>query len=77
VLVTGMLAMQAVLPSDVFNAGMFLAAPLAAAATPLIAEPPGRLQTAGFAFAGFLWTLLVLTLVGLAALLIASAAHPV
>jgi hypothetical protein len=72
-----MLAMQAVLPSDVFNAGMFLAAPLAAVATPLIAEAPGRLQTAGFAFAGFLWTLLVLTLVGLAALAIASAAHPV
>jgi hypothetical protein len=77
VLVTGMLVMQALLPSDVFNAGMFLAAPLAAAAAPLIAEPPGRLLTAGFAFASFLWTLVVLTLVGLAALLIASAAHSV
>jgi hypothetical protein len=77
VLVTGTLAMQAVLPSDAFNAGMFLAAPLAAVAAPMIAEPPNRLLTAGFAFAGFLWTLVVLTLVGLAALLIASAAHPV
>jgi hypothetical protein len=77
VLVTGMLAMQAVLPSDVFNAGMFLAAPLAAAASPLIAEPPGRLYTAGFAVAAFLWTLVVLILVGLAALVIVSAAHPV
>jgi hypothetical protein len=77
VLVTGMLAMQAVLPSDVFNAGMFLAAPLAAVASPLIAEPPGRVQSAGFAIAGFLWTLVVLTLVGLTALAIASAAHSV
>jgi hypothetical protein len=77
VLVTGALAMQAILPSDALNAGMFLAAPLAAVAAPMIAEPPNRRQIAGFAFAGFLWTLVVLTLVGLAALAIASAAHPV
>ena len=76
VLVTGVLAMQAVAPSDAVNAGLFLAAPLAAAAAPLIAEPPGRLQTAGFAFAAFLWTVVVLILIGLVALLIASAAHP-
>jgi hypothetical protein len=75
VLVSGMLALQAVLPSDAVNAGLFLAAPLAAAAAVLIAEPPGRLQTAGFAFAAFLWTVVVLILIGLAALLIASAAH--
>jgi fatty acid desaturase len=77
VLVTGTLAMQAVLPSDALNAGMFLAAPLAAVATPMLAEPPNRVQTAGFAFAGFLWTMVVLMLVGIAALAIASAAHPV
>jgi hypothetical protein len=77
VLVTGTLAMQAVVPSDAFNAGMFLAAPLAAVAAPMIAEPPTRAQIAGFAFAGFLWTLVVLTLIGIAALAIASAAHPV
>jgi hypothetical protein len=77
VLITGALAMQAILPSDAVNAGMFLAAPLAAVAAPMIAEPPNRLQIAGFAFAGFLWTLVVLALVGLTALLIASAAHPV
>jgi hypothetical protein len=71
VLVTGTLAMQAVLPSDVFNAGMFLAAPIAAASSVLIAQPPGRLQTAGFAFAAFLWTLVVLAGIGLAALMIA------
>jgi hypothetical protein len=70
------MAMQAVAPSDVITAGLFLAAPLAAVASPLIADPPDRLQTAGFAFAAFLWTLVVLTLVGIAALLIASAAHP-
>jgi hypothetical protein len=75
VLVTGLLDMQAVLPSDAVNAGLFLAAPLAAVAAVLIAEPPGRLQTAGFAFAAFLWTVTVLILVGLAALVIASAAH--
>jgi fatty acid desaturase len=77
VLVTGLLAMQAVLPSDAVNAGLFLAAPLAAVAAVLIADPPGLLLTAGFAFAGFLWTVVVLILIGLAALLIASAAHPV
>jgi hypothetical protein len=71
VLLTGTLAMQAVLPSDVFNAGLFLAAPIAAAASVLIAQPPGRLLTAGFAFAAFLWTLVVLTTIGLAALMIA------
>jgi hypothetical protein len=71
VLLAGTLAMQAVLPSDVFNAGLFLAAPIAAAASVLIAEPPGRLLTAGFAFAAFLWTLVVLTTIGLAALVIA------
>jgi hypothetical protein len=71
VLLTGTLAMQALLPSDVFNAGLFLAAPIAAAASVLIAQPPGRLLTAGFAFAAFLWTLVVLTTIGLAALLIA------
>jgi len=69
--------MQAVLPSDALNAGMFLAAPLAAVAAPMIAEPPTRAQVAGFAFAAFLWTLVVLTLVALTALAIASAAHPV
>jgi hypothetical protein len=74
-LLTGLLAMQAVLPSDAFNASLFLAAPLAAVAAPVIAEPPGRLQTAGFAFAAFLWTLVVLTAIGIAALMI-SAAHP-
>jgi hypothetical protein len=72
ILVTGMLAMQAILPSDIFNAGMFLAAPIAAAAAVLIAQPPGRLQTAGFAFAAFLWTLVVLTAIGIAALMIAT-----
>lgn len=77
VLVTVLLAMQAVVPSDAVNAGLFLAAPLAAAAAVLIAEPPGRLHTAGFAFAAFLWTVVVLILIGIAALLIASAAHPV
>jgi len=77
VLVTSLLAMQAVAPSDAFNAGVFLAAPLAAAAAPLIAEPPSRAQVAGFAAAGFLWTLVVLALVGLGALAIASAAHSV
>ena len=76
-LVTSLLAMQAVAPSDAFNAGVFLAAPLAAAAAPLIAEPPTRLQVAGFAIAGFLWTLVVLALVGIGALAIASAAHSV
>jgi len=50
---------------------------LAIAAAVLIAQPPGRLQTAGFAFAAFLWTVVVLILIGIAALLIASAAHPV
>jgi hypothetical protein len=76
VLITSLLAIQAVLPSDAVNAGLFLAAPLAAVAAVLIAEPPGGLRTAGFAFAAFLWTVVVLTLVGLAAVLIASAAHP-
>jgi hypothetical protein len=72
VLVTGMLAMQALLPSDIFNAGMFLAAPIAAVAAVLIAEPPCRLLTAGFAFAAFLWTLVVLTAIGIAALMITA-----
>ena len=76
VLVASTLALQAIAPSDAINAALFLAAPLAAVAAPLIAEPPGRLQTAGFAFASFLWTVVVLVLIGLAALLIASAAHP-
>jgi hypothetical protein len=75
VLVTSTLALQAVMPSDAINAALFLAAPLAAVAAPLIAEPPDRLRTAGFAFAAFLWTVVVLILIGLAALLIASAAH--
>jgi hypothetical protein len=74
-LLTALLALQAILPSDAINAGLFLAAPLAAVAAVLIAEPPGRLQTAGFAFAAFLWTVVVLILIGIAALLIASAAH--
>jgi len=69
--------MQAVAPSDAINAGMFLAAPLAAVAAPLIAEPPSRLQVAGFAVAGFLWALVTLALVGLGALAIASVAHSV
>ena len=43
----------------------------------MIAEPPTRLQVAGFAVAGFLWTLLTLALVGLGALAVASAAHSV
>jgi hypothetical protein len=73
VLLTGMLALQAVLPSDVVNAGLFLAAPLAAVAAVQIARPPGRLYVAGFALAAFLWTVLMLILVGLAALLIAGA----
>jgi hypothetical protein len=76
-LVTGMLAMQAVVPSDAVNAGLFLAAPLAAAAAVVIAQPPGRLHTIGFAFAAFLWTVVVLVLIGIAALLIASAAQSV
>ena len=63
-----MLAMQALLPSDIFNAGMFLAA----VAAVLIAEPPGRLLTAGFAFAALLWTLVVLTAIGIAALMITA-----
>ena len=74
VLLTAMLALQAVLPSDVVNAGLFLAAPLAAAAAVQIAQPPGRLQTAGFAMASFLWTLLMLILIGLAALMIVTQA---
>ncbi len=73
VLLVGMLALQAVLPSDVVNAGLFLAAPLAAAASVLIARPPGRLYVAGFAFAAFLWTVLMLILIGIAALMIATA----
>ena len=77
VLVAGLLAMQAVVPSDAVNAGLFLAAPLAAVASVLIAQPPGRLHTVGFAFAAFLWTVVVLVLIGIAALLIVSAAHPV
>jgi hypothetical protein len=76
-LVVSLLALQALAPSDAVNAGMFLAAPLGAVAAPLIAEPPTRLQLAGFAVAGFLWTLLTLTLVGLGALAVASAAHSV
>ena len=71
-LLAGLLAMQAVLPTDAFNACVFLAAPLAAVAAPLIAEPPGRLQTAGFAFASFLWTLVTLAAIGTAALMIAT-----
>jgi hypothetical protein len=74
VLLTGMLALQAVLPSDVVNAGLFLAAPLAAVAAVQIARPPGPLQTAGFAMAAFLWTLLMLILVGIAALTIVTQA---
>jgi hypothetical protein len=73
VLLVCLLAMQAVLPSDAFNAGLFLAAPIAALAAPLIAQPPGRLQTAGFAFAGFLWTLVTMAVVGIAALAITTA----
>jgi hypothetical protein len=76
-LVASVLALQSVAPSDAFNAGMFLAAPIAAVAAPLIAEPPSRIQVAGFAVAGFLWTLVTLALVGLGALAIASAAHSV
>lgn len=34
------LALHAVLPSDVVNAGLFLAAPLAAAAAVQLARPP-------------------------------------
>ncbi len=41
VLVTGLLAMQAVVPSDAVNAGLFLAAPLAAVAAVLIAAAAG------------------------------------
>ena len=74
VLLTGMLVLQALLPSDVVNAGLFLAAPLAAAAAVQIAQPPGRLQTAGFAMAAFLWTLLMLILIGIAALAIVTQA---
>jgi hypothetical protein len=74
VLLTGMLALQAVLPSDVVNAGLFMAAPLAAAAAVQIAQPPGRLQSAGFAIAAFLWTLLMLILIGIAALVIVTQA---
>ena len=76
-LVASLLALQAVAPSDAVNAGMFLAAPLAAVAGPLLAEPPSRLQVAGFAVASFLWTLVTLALVGLGALAVASAAHSV
>src|SRR5262245_20266894 len=76
-LLAGTLAMQAVAPSDAVNAGLFLAAPLAAVAAVIIAQPPGRLQTLGFACASFLWTVTVLILIGIAALLIASAAHTV
>jgi hypothetical protein len=71
-LLAALLAMQAVLPSDAFNASLFLAAPLAAVAAPLIADPPGRLQTAGFAFASFLWTLVTLAAIGTVALMIAT-----
>jgi hypothetical protein len=74
VLVTGTLATHAVVPSDVFNVWLFLAAPLSAAAAVLIARPQGCLMTAGFAVAAFLWTLLVLVGVGLAALAIACSA---
>jgi hypothetical protein len=77
VLVVSLLALQAIAPSDAINAGMFLAAPIAAVAAPVIAEPPSRLQVAGFAVAGFLWTLVTLALVGMGALAIASAAHSV
>jgi hypothetical protein len=72
VLFVGLLAMQAVLPSDAFNVGMFLAAPIAAMAAPLIAQPPGRVQTAGFAFAAFLWTLVTMAAIGIVALLITT-----
>jgi hypothetical protein len=72
VLLTGLLAMQAVLPSDAFNVGLFLAAPIAAMSAPLIAQPPGRLQTAGFAFAAFLWTLVTMAAIGIAALMIVT-----
>jgi hypothetical protein len=72
VLLVGLLAMQAVLPSDAFNVGMFLAAPIAAMAAPLIAQPPGRVQTAGFAFAAFLWTLVTMAAIGIAALLLTT-----
>jgi hypothetical protein len=72
VLLTSLLALQAVLPSDAFNAGLFLAAPMAAMAAPLIAQPPGRLQTAGFAFAAFLWTLATMAGIGIAALAITA-----
>jgi hypothetical protein len=72
ILLTGLLAMQAVLPSDAFNVGVFLAAPIAAMAAPVIAQPPGRLQTAGFALAGFLWTLVTMAAIGIAALLITA-----
>ena len=77
VLVLSLLWLLSVAPSDAINAGMFLAAPIAAVAAPVIAEPPSRLQVAGFAVAGFLWTLVTLALVGLGALAIASAAHSV
>ena len=60
------------LPSDVVNGGLFLAAPLAAAAAVVLARPPGPLQTAGFAMAAFVWTVLMLVLVGLAALMIGA-----
>jgi hypothetical protein len=72
VLFTCLLAMQAVAPSDAFNVGLFLAAPLAALAAPVIAQPPGRLQTAGFALAAFLWTLATMAAIGIAALMITS-----
>jgi hypothetical protein len=72
VLLTGLLSMQAVLPSDAFNVCLFLAAPIAAMAAPVIAQPPGRLQTAGFAFAAFLWTLVTMAAIGLAALAITA-----
>jgi|SRR6185503_13346389 len=76
-LVVSLLALQAIAPSDAVNAGMFLAAPLAAVAGPLLAEPPSRLQVAGFAVASFLWTLVTLALIGIGALAIASVAHSV
>jgi hypothetical protein len=72
VALTCLLAMQAVAPSDAFNVGLFLAAPIAALAAPLIAQPPGRLQTVGFALAAFLWTLVTMAGIGIAALLIAG-----
>jgi hypothetical protein len=72
VLLTGLLAMQMVMPSDAFNVGLFLAAPIAAMAAPVIAQPPGRLQTAGFALAAFLWTLVTMAVIGIAALLITT-----